>query len=286
VGERSSDAPWAFSVAGTGDPIVLVHGLGTDSSAWDRVATTLAEQHRVVSVDLPGYSLRSTVDEVPQANELADGIDALLEQLDIPTAVVVGHSFGGAVSLIAAHRHPRRIAGLVLVAPGGFGHELNPLLPLIDTNFGSRMLRMLYRPRTSRTIERIAARFEERSGAASRVRIAELMETYDRLRTEQAREQFRTSVRRSLALNADPDRSQYAEIEPAIPILILWGREDRVLPSWHANNAESVLPWAVVHMVDGAGHTPHRSHAAQTAREIRTFAESSGVRRRLSPTGS
>ena len=118
------------------------------------------------------------------------------------------------------------------------------------------------------------------------MRIAELMETYDRLRTEEAREQFRSSVQHSLALNSDPDRRQYAEIDAEIPILILWGREDRVLPSWHAKNAAALLPWAVVHYVDGAGHTPHRSHAAQTAREITTFADSGGVRRRLSPAGS
>jgi pimeloyl-ACP methyl ester carboxylesterase len=282
----SAESPCGFTVAGSGDPIVLVHGLGTDSSAWDRVAESLAEHHRVVSVDLPGYSLRSTVDEVPQATELADGIDKLLDELDLPSAILVGHSFGGAVCLITAHRHPKRVAGLVLVAPGGFGSELNPFLPLLGTGFGSRMLRALYGPRTSRTIERIAARVESRSATDSRIRIAELMETYDRLRTEKAREQFRTSVRRSLALNASPDRRQYAEIDPAIPILIVWGREDRVLPAWHANNAQSLLPWADVHLIDGAGHTPHRSHAAQTAREVRTFADSGAVRRRLSPTGS
>jgi pimeloyl-ACP methyl ester carboxylesterase len=284
--EQSPAAPCGYTVAGSGDAIVFVHGLGTDSSAWDRVAESLADHHRVVSIDLPGYSLRSTVDEVPQATELADGIDALLEKLDIPNAVLVGHSFGGAVCLITAHRHPERVAGLVLVAPGGFGSELNPFLPLIGTGFGSRLLRSLYGPRTSRTIERIAARFEARAASDSKVRIAELMETYDRLRTEQAREQFRTSVRRSLALNASPDRRQYAEIDPEIPILIVWGRDDRVLPSWHANNAQTLLPWAAVHVIEGAGHTPHRSHAAQTAREVRRFADSGAVRRRVSPTGS
>jgi pimeloyl-ACP methyl ester carboxylesterase len=274
------------TVAGSGDPIVLVHGLGTDSSAWDRVAQSLTQRHRVVSIDLPGYSLRSTVEEVPQATELADYIDALLEELQIPRAVLVGHSFGGAICLITAHRHPERVAGLTLVAPGGFGSELNPFLPLLGTGVGSRLLRALYGPRTSRTIERIAARFEARAAAESRVRLAELMETYDRLRTEKAREQFRTSVRRSLALNASPDRRQYAQIDPQIPILILWGRDDRVLPSWQATNAQTLLPWSVVHLIDGAGHTPHRSHAVQTAREIGTFADSGAVRRRLTPAGS
>lgn len=283
---RGAAPEWAFTDAGAGDAIVLVHGLGTDSSAWDRVGPALAEQHRVITVDLPGYSLKSVVDQVPNGADLADGLDALLADLGIETAVFVGHSFGGAISLITAHRHPARCAGLALVAPGGFGTELNPLIPLIGTRFGSRLMRSLYGPRTSRTIERLAARVETRSGHDSRLRIAELMETYDRLRSEQARAQFRAGVQESLAMNSVADREEMAKIDPRIPILILWGRDDRVLPAWHAKNASSLLPWSVVRLVDGAGHTPHRSHARQTNREISAFVDSGGVRRRLTPAGS
>jgi pimeloyl-ACP methyl ester carboxylesterase len=282
---------WSYTDSGTdggsGTAIVLVHGLGTDSSAWDRVVAPVRDGHRTVAVDLPGYSLHSAADVVPGAVELADGLDALLARLGITSAVLVGHSFGGAVSLITAHRHPQRCAGLVLVAPGGFGAELNPLLPLIGTRFGARLLRTLYRPRASRTIERIAARVDARPGQKmSRVRIAELMETYDRMRTEEARAQFRASVQHSLALNSSPDRSEFTQVDPDIPILILWGRDDRVLPVWHANRAADVLPWADVRVIDAAGHTPHRSHPQQTAQEICAFARSGAVRRRFSRTGS
>jgi pimeloyl-ACP methyl ester carboxylesterase len=283
---RGAAPEWVISDAGVGDAIVLVHGLGTDSSAWDRVAPALAEQHRVITVDLPGYSLRSVIDQVPQATELADGLDALLTGLGVENAVFVGHSFGGAVSLITALRHPERCAGLVLIAPGGFGTELNPLIPLIGTRFGSRLMRSLYGPRTSRAIEGLAARVETRKGQDSRLRIAELMETYDRLRSEQARAQFRASVQVSLALNSGSDRAQFAKVDPRIPILVLWGLDDRVLPSWQAKNATNLLPWSVVRLIGGAGHTPHRSHWRQTNREIGAFVDSSEVRRRLSPAES
>jgi pimeloyl-ACP methyl ester carboxylesterase len=283
---RGAAPDWAYTDTGDGEAIVLVHGLGTDSTAWNRVAPALAEHHRVITVDLPGYSLRSVVDQVPHATDLADGLDALLAGQGVESAVFVGHSFGGAVSLMTARRHPHRCAGLVLLAPGGFGTELNPLIPLIGTRVGSRLMRSLYGRRTSRTIERFAARVETRTGLDSRLRIAELMETYDRLRPEQARAQFRASLRESLALNSEADREELAKIDPRIPVLILWGREDRVLPSWHANNATDLLPWSVVRMMDGAGHTPHRSHARQTKREIAAFVDSGEVRRRLTPTGS
>jgi pimeloyl-ACP methyl ester carboxylesterase len=290
VAEEPQDAAagWAYSDTGAGDAIVLVHGLGTDSDAWDRVAPQLAESYRVIAVDLPGYSLRSVVDAVPPAIDLAAGLDALLARLDIESAVLVGHSFGGAVCLLAARHHPGRCAGLVLLAPGGFGTDLNPLLPLVRTRVGARLVRSLYGPRAARTIARLGARMEARPEQSTRrenrVRVAELLETYDRLRTEQARRQFRVSVAESLALNSAADRAEYAKIDRRIPILILWGTEDRVLPPWHATTAGTLLPWSVVRMLDGIGHTPHRSHPELIADEVLAFAASEAVRHRVSPS--
>jgi pimeloyl-ACP methyl ester carboxylesterase len=269
---------WRVEELGDGDPIVLVHGLGTGSSAWDRVTPLLARRYRVIAVDLPGYSLNSVVAGVPHASELAEGLDAVLARIGVESAVFVGHSFGGAVCLLGAHHYPSRCAGLALIAPGGFGVELNPVVPFMGTRAGARLLRTLYGPRASRTIERIAARVESRS-ADSRVRIAELMETYDRLRTAEAREQFRASVRESLALNADIDKTQIV-INSHIPILVLWGREDRVLPPWQAKNVTSMLPWSTVRLLDGVGHTPHRSEPDTVVREIEAFADSAAIQGR------
>jgi pimeloyl-ACP methyl ester carboxylesterase len=269
---------WPVHESGSGDPVVLVHGLGTDSSAWDRVVPLLAARFRVITVDLPGYSLGSVVPEVPHADDLAAGLDAVLARLGISSAVIVGHSFGGAVALLTAHYYPSRCDGLVLLAPGGFGVELNPVVPFMGTRAGARLLRALYNPRASRTIKRIAARVESRS-SDSRVRISELMETYDRLCTEEARAQFGASVRESLALNADIDKTQIV-INSRIPVLVLWGREDRVLPVWQAKNVASMLPWSTVRVLDGVGHTPHRSNPATVAREVVNFADSGAIRRR------
>jgi pimeloyl-ACP methyl ester carboxylesterase len=287
VAAGAAGADWLVDDAGSGDAIVLVHGLGTDSRAWDRVAPRLAERHRVITVDLPGYSLRSLGDTVPPAAELAAGLDALLQRLDVTSAVFVGHSFGGAMCLLAAHDFPTRCAGLVLIAPGGFGVELNPFVPLLGTRAGARLLRTLYSPRASRAIERVAARVQARA-TDDKLRIAELMETYDRLRSEQARERFRASVRESLALNAGIDRTQI-DVSSRIPILVLWGREDRVLPPWQAKNVTTMLPWSTVHLLDHVGHTPHRSAPHEVLREIENFADSGAILRRrgslLQPDG-
>jgi pimeloyl-ACP methyl ester carboxylesterase len=269
-----------YTDVGTGPAIVLLHGLGTDSSAWDRVVPELAAHYRVIAVDLPGYSLRTDVTDVPHARDLADALDRLLDGLGIECALLVGHSFGGTVCLLSADRHPQRCAGLVLIAAGGFGTELNPLLPLLGTRLGAQLLERLYRPRASRTIRRFAKRVESHPVHDSRLRIAELMETYDRLGSERARSQFRSSVRRTLALNAAWDRTRLADLDPKIPILVLWGREDRVLPVWHAKNAAAVLPWSTVHVLAGAGHTPHRSNPYEVAGWISEFAASTAVRRR------
>jgi pimeloyl-ACP methyl ester carboxylesterase len=73
-------------------------------------------------------------------------------------------------------------------------------------------------------------------------------------------------------------------VDPTIPILVLWGREDRVLPVWQAKNATAMLPWSTVRVLDGVGHTPHRSHPYEVARLVTQFVASDAVRRRAELT--
>ena len=268
---------WDVTESGSGDPLVLVHGLGTDSSAWNRVQPLLAQHFRVLAVDLPGYSLGSDVADVPSGDELAAGLVALLDGLGVDTAVVVGHSFGGAVALLAAHHFPTRVAGLALIAPGGFGKELNPVVPFMKTRAGAATLRALYRPRASRTIERIARRVESSGSAEGKIRIAELMETYDRLRTERAREQFRTERAREPRAERDdrshPGRDQRRTSRSSCCGAARIGCCRRGRP----RTSQRCCRGAGVRMLDRAGHTPHRSDPRTVAGAIAEFAGGRGA---------
>ena len=104
---------------GQGPAIVMIHGLaGNLQNFTYGVAAPLAQNHRVICVDRPGcgYSKRSSNADASLEAQ-ADTIVSLLDHLQIESAVFVGHSLGGAISLAAAQRHPERVKALALIAP-------------------------------------------------------------------------------------------------------------------------------------------------------------------------
>jgi pimeloyl-ACP methyl ester carboxylesterase len=101
---------------GEGPVLLLVHGLGASWQAWYANIPALAERHRVLAVDLPGFGHSEPVSAPGDMRSYADALASLLELLDVARAVVVGHSLGGLIVQRLAIRHPGRVAGIVLVA--------------------------------------------------------------------------------------------------------------------------------------------------------------------------
>jgi len=110
---------------GSGRPVVLLHGGGPGASGlsnFSRNIDALAEHHRVIVPDLPGYGRSSKgVDRADPFGFLADTIRALLDALGIDRAALVGNSYGGACALRLALDTPERVDKLVLMGPGGIG---------------------------------------------------------------------------------------------------------------------------------------------------------------------
>lgn len=102
-------------------PLLLLHGGGTDNAAisWYEAFATLGRDHSLVAMDLPGFGATTGIAPLGGPAVLADFVDAVCEQLGLREVVVVGVSMGGDVALNLALRRTRRVAGLVLVGPGG-----------------------------------------------------------------------------------------------------------------------------------------------------------------------
>jgi pimeloyl-ACP methyl ester carboxylesterase len=118
--ERGGGRTLAAEATGDGPPLVLVHEGIADMRMWDDVVPALAERHRVLRYDLPGYG-RSPLGSEP-ISSTAD-LDAVLDAFDVPRAALVGGSLGGRVALEYALARPERVSALLLVAPGVRGHE-------------------------------------------------------------------------------------------------------------------------------------------------------------------
>lgn len=111
----------AFSDAGVGEPtLLLIHGLGSYMPVWQRNVDALAERHRVVAIDLPGYGKSDKRNFDYSMKFYARVVDRVIDTLALKDVVLVGHSMGGQIAITHALRYPGKARALVLVAPAGF----------------------------------------------------------------------------------------------------------------------------------------------------------------------
>src|SRR5579863_934676 len=110
----------ALDDVGTGDPLILLHGIATDRHIWDLVVPELATGRRVVTLDLPGFGGSAPVGEDFDLERVAERIVHGLTGRGIHGPLdLVGHSLGGGIAITLATAHPRLVRRLVLVAPAG-----------------------------------------------------------------------------------------------------------------------------------------------------------------------
>src|SRR5919197_1047946 len=117
-----------YRVAGSGPPVVLIHGMVNSSRHWEEVALRLADSYTVIAPDLIGHGDSAAVRGDYSIGAHAASIRDLLAVIGVDRATIVGHSLGGGVAMQFFYQFPQRTERLVLVSSGGLGHEVSPLL--------------------------------------------------------------------------------------------------------------------------------------------------------------
>jgi pimeloyl-ACP methyl ester carboxylesterase len=239
----------ALEVAGSGKPLVLLHGLATDRRIWRAVVPALARRRRVVTVDLPGFGASAPAGEAFDLGEVAERIARGLaaQRISSPFALV-GHSLGAGVATTLAVQRPTTVDRLVLVAPAGFNAmplTISALLaagvdgvlaahrwlvPLTDLAWGRRLL-----------LAGTAA-----DGASIPPAVARQMVNAS------------ASARRSAPALATITRSDLRPrlLEVRAPLGLIWGEKDRTVPASLVSSLTAVRPDAEVVLLPGAGHVP------------------------------
>ncbi len=243
---------------GEGDnpPVVLIHGFGGDLNTWMFTQPALAESRRAIALDLPGHGGSGKEVGSGSPESLADAIDAVVDGLAVGRIHLVGHSMGGALAALTALRRPERVASLTLIAPAGFGPELN-------TAFIDGFVRASRRREAIEALNQLVYD----PALVSRAMVEEVLR-YKRLDgvtaalTTIAGAWF-ASGRQALDLTG-----RIAEL--AVPVQLIWGRNDRVIPVAHAEALASRWP---VHILDETGHLPHLEKSGEVNRLIKAFVE-------------
>ena len=261
----------AYVRAGSGPALLLLHGLGCDHTTWDRVIVSLARTHTVIAPDLLGHGSSDKPRADYSLGGYANGMRDLLTVLGIDRATVVGHSFGGGVAMQFAYQFPERTERLVLVASGGLGPEVSPAIRAITTPGFHQVMAVLAAPGI-RHATTAAMRLLAASGVRQARDLAEVADIYDSFRDPRTRAAIAHVTRAVVDWQGQvvtmADRAYLTE---AMPMCVVWGADDLVIPVSHASNASALAPTARIEIVPNAGHFPHKDHPERFVKIVRDF---------------
>ena len=226
--------------------VILLHGFGGDAAGWLFNQAPLAAKATVYALDLPGHGQSSKALNDGSVAHLAATVVAFMDALAITKAELVGHSLGGAIALQAAVDHPNRISGLALIGSAGLGAEINA--PYIN-GFIAAESRKEMKP----LLEQLVAD----ANLINRTLINDVLQ-FKRIDGVTAAlnaiaKGFQDGTRQTINLRAKLDGLN-------IPIKVIWGSMDAIIPASHASGLPSKVS---VTVLDGFGHLVQLEAAAE-----------------------
>ena len=238
-----------YQAVGQGDPVVLLHGWGTSSENLAGLATCLLPAFRVVSVDLPGFGWSQAPSVAWGTADYAQHIAEFLDEIEIPRAAFVGHSFGGRVAFHLAAHTPGRVSRLILVASSGVRPK--------------RGLRYHLGVGITRGLGRLAA-LPGFGGVGERA--------LSRWRAKVGSRDYRAAgrLRPTLVKVVNEDLTPLLPRVQA-PTLLLWGDQDQEVRRPAVEVMAATIPGARLVVFPGAGHFPFQDAPDAFCRAVRTF---------------
>jgi pimeloyl-ACP methyl ester carboxylesterase len=261
----------AYTEAGSGQPLLLIHGLGGTRRTWRHVIDSLAATHRVIAPDLPGHG-----DSDAPAGDYSLGAHAaalrdLLVALGCAAATVAGHSLGGGIAMQFAYQFPERTSRLILISSGGLGPELSPVLRAATLPGAQTVVAALARLPRGLT-RRILPVMAMLPGLPARQDAGPLAEGLRGLADPRQRQGFVRTARAVIDWRGQTvSASRQLGLLGNLPVLIAWGGEDRTIPPHHHQNIARQLPEPHLVEITGAGHYPHETDPAELLPALRRF---------------
>lgn len=261
----------AYQVEGTGPvPIVLLHGYAASIATWHDLRRLIPpDRHTLYLLDLKGFGFSAKPNDTRYSPvDQAALVAGFLETLGLTHVALVGHSLGGGVALITAirSRDRERIGRLVLIDAAAYRHTFPRFMRLLAHPLAGTLLLTLIPVRTIvRHVLRVC--FRNRTDITP-----DRIERYARgFSSHGICHAFGESVRRIVPPEYDRLVAAYGSVET--PTLIVWGRNDRIIPLAMGERLAREIPGACLAVIDDCGHNPHEEQPVETWREISAFLE-------------
>jgi len=258
-------------VGGSGPALLLIHGIGSSSDTWTDAVRHLAAAHTVIVPDLPGHGESDNPPGDFSLGAFAATLRDLLAVLGIPRATWIGHSLGGGIVLQSAYLFPELAERMVLVSSGGLGKDVNVMLRAA-TLPGSELVLPLITAQRLIAAGDAMGRGLNRMGMPVPLRVAEVWDGLRKLGSPQARQAFVHTARSVISPSGQRvSATSRLHLAQPLPTMIVWGQQDRIIPSAHGHAAAEALPHSRFELFETSGHFPHQSEPKRFARVLSEF---------------
>ena len=237
--------------------VLLLHGFGGDLDNWMFNLDSLAEKHRLLALDLPGHgqSVKTNVD--PSLSGMATFVRKFLDVLSVSSVHVVGHSMGGAIAMQLASDSPETVKSLGLICSAGLGPDIN-----------SDYLRGFVEAQSQQELKLVLQQLFADESLVNLQLVNDLL-NYKRMDGVEA-----TLKALSETLISAGEQTFLTDniVASGIPVLVIWGKQDRIIPVSHAQNYSVAGGSCVeVEIFDSAGHMVQMEKAYDVNRSLLNF---------------
>ncbi|MEM7640533.1 MAG: alpha/beta hydrolase, partial [Pseudomonadota bacterium] len=247
--------------------IVLVHGFSASLHTWEAWKTDLELDYRIITLDLPGHGLSRADDPVDATiDRFVEVVHAVTQRLEVDRFTLAGSSMGGNTAWQYALQHPETLDGLILVAASGWPEEEGEgddspfIFTVLSNPIGRAVLKDL--DMTSMTRSGLESSYSDPALVTD-----ELVERFVALSRAPGHRATLLSIMTGDRVFATPET-----LSPiSVPTLLMWGREDNLVPVSGAQKFADAIEGSQVIIYDGIGHIPQEEVPAQSIADIRSF---------------
>ncbi len=246
----------AYRDAGSGETLLLIHGMAGSSETWRAVIPQLAKKYRVIAPDMLGHGQSDKPRGDYSLGAFAVWLRDLLDELGVTRATIVGQSLGGGVAMQFVYQHPDYCQRLVLISSGGLGPDVGWTLRLLSAP-GAELILPVIAPKPVLNVGNKLRSWLSAAGIQS-PRGAEIWSAYSSLSDSQTRHAFLRTLRsvvdyRGQAVSA----LNRLHLTSQLPTMAIWGDKDQIIPLDHAYAAQAARPGSRLEVLAGVGHFPH-----------------------------
>ncbi len=264
----------AYRQAGSGPVLVLIHGITSDSATWGRVMPYLARRFTVIAPDLFGHGRSAKPKGDYSLGAHASDVRDLLLALGHDRATFVGHSLGGGIAMQLCYQFPERCERLVLVDSGGLGRDVTLLLRAATLPGSEFVLPLLA---ASRLLDagRLAGGLLRLVGLRAGTDIQEMARGHATLSDRETRAAFIHTLRSVVEPGGQRvDASNRLYLTEQLPLLLIWGEHDSLIPISHGRAAHKQMPNSRLAIFADSGHFPQLDEPERFLDVLIDFADS------------